>query len=53
MIFRSSAFTLVLGVVVQSEETYRIGFSDAGLGHKVANDCSVDARDEDGPWVLK
>lgn len=51
MIFRSTAFPLVLGVVLRSGETYRVGFSDAGWGHKVAHDCSVDARDEDGPWA--
>ncbi|WP_228276442.1 HNH endonuclease [Dechloromonas sp. H13] len=51
MIFRSSAFPLVLGVVLRSVETYRVGFSDAGWGHKVAYDCSVDVRDEDGPWA--
>lgn len=52
MIFRSSAFASVLGVVAQAGESYRIGFSDAGWGHKVVHDCSVDARDAEGPWAV-
>lgn len=50
MTFHSSAFTLVLGVVVQSGEIYRVGFSDANWGQKVVHDCGADSRPEAGPW---
>jgi len=48
--FRSSAFPHSLGVVVQADESYRVGFSDAVWGHKVAHDCGADVRSQIGPW---
>lgn len=50
MIFRSSAFPQALGVVADTGERYRVGFSVAAWGHKVAHDCATDARFDTGPW---
>ncbi|MER2622644.1 MAG: HNH endonuclease [Accumulibacter sp.] len=50
MIFRSSAFPQTLGVAAQSCERYRVAFSVAAWGQKVAQDCATDARTGAGPW---
>jgi hypothetical protein len=44
MIFRSSAFPQALAVVAQADGTYRVTFSDAAWGHKVAHDGAVGSR---------
>ena len=51
LIFRSSAFPHLLGVVTQADESYRVGFSVAVWGQKVAHDCGTEARFEIGPWA--
>jgi putative restriction endonuclease len=50
LVFRSTAFPLVLGVMAQAGDNYRVGFSDAVWGQKVAHDCGAEARPEAGPW---
>lgn len=50
LVFRSSAFSLMLGVLTAAGDQYRVGFSDAHWGQKVAHDCDTEARPEPGPW---
>jgi putative restriction endonuclease len=51
LVFRSMAFPLALGVMAQAGDNYRVGFSDAAWGQKVAHDCGTEARPEPGPWL--
>ncbi|WP_291992803.1 HNH endonuclease [Candidatus Accumulibacter sp. ACC003] len=50
LVCRSSAFPHWLGVVAQVGDEYRVGFSDAVWGKKVAQDCGAQAWPEAEQW---
>jgi len=51
LVFRSSAFPVVLGVLARAGDDYRVGFSDAVWGQKVARDCGAEAPPDAGRWA--
>lgn len=52
LVFRSTAFPFILGVALQPEGAYRVGFSDRQWGQKTASDCSHPVVMQEGPWTV-
>jgi len=51
LVFRSTAFPYALRVSPQPDDRYWVGFSDTPWGQRVAEDCAVAIRTEEGgPW---
>lgn len=53
LIFRSTAFPQVVGISAQTDESYRVGLSDAGIGRQIAAEFRMDAVEATEPWATR